>query len=402
MESHKVLDAPPGSPCYIDGLPDEILVSIFQYLKPKQLLYGMSLVCKRWYELAKDPQSWQNVSYTLWDDRRIWNHAPVIGHLEVLAPNETEIEKLRQLVELTGPATVRSMRIILRHPKDAVGILKKYEKFVRVLDLQVGGQDARPLEWQEFFDTIGKLTDLRSLSVRISPNSLNIPYHGQISVGCPLLRYLRVRGQEAISAALIRDLGKKVTTLVLSCSFGELSSTLIEALQTCEAVEDMTLPCSLVGAIGHMHSLKALKVIADHGPTFVDEAMGLAGPVLRHVESLEVLASRNQISPDFGMNKTISAMASHLKNCKYVDFRCLHTVDEFLSEFIHEARKVEHYKLCCRIYHLLQIEQIESVRTVRALLDSTYNRVPYVLDNMNRLRELTNKKFTIVFHFIDL
>lgn len=61
----------------------------------------------------------------------------MIGHLEVLAPNESEVQKLQQLVEVTGPSSVRSMRIILRHPKDVLGILRKYEKFIRTLDLQV-------------------------------------------------------------------------------------------------------------------------------------------------------------------------------------------------------------------------------------------------------------------------
>ena len=101
-------------------------------------MYGAALVCKRWHELAKDAQSWQKSTYSLWADRRIWSHAPVIGHLEVLAPNESEVEKLQQLVEVPGPTSVRSMRIIIRHPKDTLGILRKYEKCIRSLDLQVG------------------------------------------------------------------------------------------------------------------------------------------------------------------------------------------------------------------------------------------------------------------------
>lgn len=121
----------------IHSLPNEVLVSIFTYLRPKELLYGVGMVCKRWHELAKETQAWQKVSFTLWDDRRIWRHAPVIGHLEILAPNDTEVEKLNQLVESGGPDCVRSMRIILRHPKDALGILRKYEKSIRTLDLQV-------------------------------------------------------------------------------------------------------------------------------------------------------------------------------------------------------------------------------------------------------------------------
>ena len=269
-----------------------------------------------------------------------------------------------------------------------------------VLNFQIGGQDACAADWQEFFDTIGKLTELRSLSVRISPNSVDIPYHQQISAGCPFLRSLRVRGQETIAADLVRDLGRKITSLVISCSFTEHSVALIQALTSCGTVEEVTLPCSMVGAIGHLHSLKSLKLIADHGPGFVEEAVISAGSVLWQVERLEVCSSRNQVTPDPGMNRCMAMIATQLKNCKYVDLRGLHIIDEFLSEFINEAKKVQYYELCCRIYHLLELEKIESVATVRAVLDSSYMSVPYVINTVNRLRAHPKKKFYIFnFHF---
>lgn len=387
---------------HIHSLPNEVLVSIFTYLRPKELLYGVGMVCKRWHELSKETQSWQKVSFTLWDDRRIWRHAPVIGHLEILAPNDTEVDKLNQLVECPGPACVRSMRIILRDPKDALGILRKYQQSIRTLDLQVGGQNAKPDDWRQFFDMIGMLSELRSLSVRISPNSTDIPYHKQISAGCRALRSLRVRGQETISSDLVRDLGSLVSSLVITCSFTEQSHELIQALSACSAVEEVTMPCSMVGAVARFPSLLSLKLIADHGPSSLEQAVLAGSPALQKIEKLEICTSRTQNAPDLGINQCIALIAKHLKNCKSVDLRGLHTLDEYLSEFINEAKKIQRYELCCRVYHLLQLEQMESVNTVRAVLDSQGMNVPYVVNAVNRLRAHPRKTFHIYFHCMGL
>lgn len=190
--------------------------------------------------------------------------------------------------------------------------------------------------------------------------------------------------------------------MVISCSFTEHSVALIQALPACETVEEVTLPCSMIGAIGHLHSLKSLKLIADHGPGFVEEAVISAGAVLRQVERLEVCSSRNQVAPDLGMNRCMAMIATQLKSCKYVDLRGLHIVDEFLSEFINEAKKVQYYQLSCRIYHLLQLEKIESVVSVRADLDSSYMSVPFVINSVNRLRGHARKKFYVFFHYLDV
>lgn len=388
------------SACYIHDLPNEILVSIFTYLKPKELLYGVGMVCKRWHEVSRDSQAWQKVSFSLWDDRRIWRNAPVIGHLEILAPNESEVEKVRHLVDSPGPSCVRSVRIIIRNPKDTLGILKKYQKSIRTLDLQVGGQDARPEEWQSFFDAIGMLTDLRSLSLRISPNSTEIPYNQQISAGCPVVRYLRVRGQETIASDLLRDLGRVVTSLSISCSFSEHSLELIEAMAACTAVEEVSLPCSMFSALAQIPSLKTVKLIADRAPTSPEQAVLLASPTLKNVERLDVCTSRTQVMPDVGLNKCIAMMAPHLTNCRIVDFRGLQTLDEYLSEFIHEAKKVQSYDLCCRVYHLLQFELSDSVNNVRAVLDNNYAQVPFVANVVSRLTSHPNKKFDIHFSSI--
>lgn len=121
----------------INSLPNEVLVSIFTYLEPKELLYGVGMVCKRWNELSCQHQAWRKVSFTLWQDQRIWRHAPVIGNLLVLVLSDTEVEKLNQLVESPGPAYVRSMRILSRHPKDALEIIRKYAHSIHALDFQV-------------------------------------------------------------------------------------------------------------------------------------------------------------------------------------------------------------------------------------------------------------------------
>lgn len=384
----------------VHELPHEILVSIFSYLKPSELLYGVGMVCKRWCELSKEPLSWQKSSFSLWDDSRIWRHAPFIGHLEILAPNETEVEKVRQLVASPGPTCVRSMRIILRHPKDALGILRKYEQVIRTLDLQVGGQDAQPEDWNEFFDTIGTLSDLRSLSVRISPVLPDIPYAKQISAGCRALRSLRVRGQECLAADLVRDLGGIVSSLVISCSFDEHSHKLIQALSMCTAVKELTLPCCMIAFVSHLRSLQTLKLIADHGPAAIDDAVLSACPTLQKIEKFEVCNSRTQNAPELGMNRCVSMVARHLKNCHSVDLRGLRTLDEYLSEFINEAKTVQSYELVCKVYHLLQLEQLENVRTVRAVLDTQGMGVPFVINTVNRLRAHPKKIFYLHFHYM--
>ncbi|KAK3932242.1 S-phase kinase-associated protein 2 [Frankliniella fusca] len=392
---------PNEAPCFIDQLPNEILVSIFTYLKPKELLYGAGLVSKRWYELACDTKVWQKSTYCLWDDIRIWRHAPVIGHLEVLAPNEVEVEKVRQLALSPNPASIRSMRIILRHPKDSIAILQRYDKTLRTLDLQVAGQDAQPHEWKEFFDTIGSLAELRSLSVRISPNSSDIPYDKQISAGCRSLRSLRVRGQETIAAAIVRDLGSVVASLTITCSFAESSVQLIRSLSACSAVEDVTIPCSMIAAVGHFSSLKCLKIIADHGPLNLSEAINAAKPVILKIERLEVCASRHQLTPNVAINQCVAGFAPFLKKCKLVDLRGLHSLDEYLSEFIQEAEKVQRYYLCCRVYHLMQLEFMPAVTFVHAILDEQTMFVPYVMDAVNRLKQHPKKTFKVFFHCLN-
>lgn len=392
----------PEAQCFVEKLPNEILVTIFTYLKPKELLYGAGLVCKRWHELATDAESWQKAIYCLWDDLRVWRHAPVIGHLEILAPNEIEVEKVRQLALSPNPTSVRSMRIILRHPKDSLSILRKYDKTLRMLDLQVAGQDAQPDEWKEFFDTIGSLAELRSLSVRISPNSSDIPYNKQISAGCHSLRSLRVRGQETIASAIVRDLGSVVSSLTVTCSFNETSVHLIQSLSACSSVEDITIPCSMIGAISRLSSLKYLKVIADHGPLNLSEAIEAAKPTIQKIERLEVCTSRNQIAPSLTINQLIAGFAPYLKKCRTADLRGLHSLDEYLSEFINEAEKVQQYYLCCRVYHLLHLEQMPAVTTVHAVLDSQGMYVPYVMRAVNRLKKHPKKKFSVFFHCLNV
>lgn len=253
-----------------------------------------------------------------------------------------------------------------------------------------------------FFDTIGMLSDLRSLSVRISPNSTDIPYHKQISAGCHLLRSLRVRGQETIASELVRDLGGVVSSLVISCSFAEHSHELIQALSACSAVREVTLPCCMIGAVAHLRSLQSLKLIADHGPSALDEAVLAASLTLHKIEKLEVCTSRNQIAPELGMNRCIALISRHLKNCQYVDLRGLHTLDEYLSEFINEAKRVQCYELVCKVYHLLQLEHLENVATVRAVLDTQGMSVPFVINTVNRLRTHPKKSFYIHFHYMGL
>lgn len=268
--------------------------------------------------------------------------------------------------------------------------------------MQVGGQDTTPDDWRQFFDTIGTLSDLRSLSVRISPNSVDIPYHKQISAGCRALRSLRVRGQETIASDLVRDLGSVVASLVITCSFTEQSHELIQALSACSAVEEVTMPCSMVGAVSRFPSLLSLKLIADHGPSSLEDAVLAGSSALQKIEKLEVCTSRNQVAPDLGMNQCIALIAKHLKSCKSVDLRGLHTLDEYLSEFINEAKKIQRYELCCRVYHLLQLELMENVNTVRAVLDSQGMNVPYVVNAVNRLRAHPRKAFHIYFHYMGL
>lgn len=264
----------------------------------------------------------------------------------------------------------------------------------------MGGQDAQPDDWREFFDTIGSLSDLRSLSVRISPVLPDIPYNKQISAGCRALRSLRVRGQECLASDLVRDLGGIVSSLVLSCSFDEHSHKLIDALSTCTAVKELTLPCCMIAAVSHLRSLQSLKLIADHGPSAIDDAVLSACLTLQKIEKFEVCTSRTQSSPDLGMNRCVSLIARHLKNCHTVDLRGLRTLDEYLSEFINEAKTVQSYELICKVYHLLQLEQLESVRTVRAVLNTQGMGVPFVINTVNRLRAHPKKTFYLHFHFM--
>lgn len=244
------------------------------------------------------------------------------------------------------------------------------------------------------------LSDLRSLSVRISPALPDIPYRKQISAGCRALRSLRVRGQEGLAADLVRDLGAVVSSLVLSCSFDEQSHKVIQALSTCTAVRELTLPCCMIASVAHVMSLQSLKLIADHGPSNIDDAVLAASLTLQKIEKLEVCNSRTQSSPELNLNRCVSVVARHLKNCHSVNLRGLRPFDEYLSDFIHEAKSVQSYELICKVYHLLQLEQLDHVRSVRAVLDTQGMGVPFVINTINRLRAHPKKIFYLHFHYM--
>eukprot|EP00106_Octopus_bimaculoides_P004638 XP_014772080.1 PREDICTED: F-box/LRR-repeat protein 7-like isoform X2 [Octopus bimaculoides] len=81
----------PEDSLHILNLPSSILLEIFKYLTIPERIHSVELVCKKWYELAKDPSLWRHINFqdfghkTLSDEilDKITSYSNHVVHLDI-------------------------------------------------------------------------------------------------------------------------------------------------------------------------------------------------------------------------------------------------------------------------------------------------------------------------------
>ena len=83
----------PPMPGFMDALPPEILLHIFSFFEPRELLLTVAPVCRLWHELANDPICWQSLTFCLENEnvtsdfkvflRKVFEKSPLLHSLEI-------------------------------------------------------------------------------------------------------------------------------------------------------------------------------------------------------------------------------------------------------------------------------------------------------------------------------
>ncbi|XP_034256955.1 F-box/LRR-repeat protein 7-like [Thrips palmi] len=145
------------------NLPNEILLSIFQYIKSNDLLFNVGKVCKRWRRLAQEPRLWRNRS--LDDEDMLVNSLDLLA----LAPRlkrvslSTEFHRDKVFKALLhGEKKLQSLKLSFREGSLSVAQLKELLPAfsqLKHLDLQLPSASHD----EALFSAFHPLTELQSL-----------------------------------------------------------------------------------------------------------------------------------------------------------------------------------------------------------------------------------------------
>lgn len=124
-------------PCFIQKVPNEVLVSIFHFLKPQEVLQNLALVCNRWQHVIRSTLYWNQANVNMSEGILVWRRAPVIGHLRIEATNRTEIHQLKKRLIGAYPDKVLALTIQSNDIEFVSCVLERYRVSIKTLHVVV-------------------------------------------------------------------------------------------------------------------------------------------------------------------------------------------------------------------------------------------------------------------------
>lgn len=313
------------------GLPDDALATIFSYLPPLMLLDSVPLVCKRWHQLSKHPDSWRNVNlfieFSTVDEevKKLARFAKVAPYLNRIDFRDARIfgdehneprhieyyRKVKSIVDalLQKKTIVKSLhtfRIVTREMRDlSKDMLKAFasslrEVFIPLEEPPVGD----PVEFHEDLNNlltlVSNIPHLQSLGFVINDIGHLPNYRGQLGKGCPTLKKFKVfstavRGKHCWNSLIFDILGcKKESLREVEFNFAlEPVVNYEAALRSCQNLVRCKVPFEMLPVIEHMSNLRSLEICGSTADVITPEKIAV---LLKFIKESRVMENITELS----------------------------------------------------------------------------------------------------------
>ncbi|KAK3929000.1 F-box/LRR-repeat protein 7 [Frankliniella fusca] len=266
----------------VDGLPDDVVAKIFSLLPPLMLVDSIPLVCKRWQQLARHPDSWRYFNLyiplsptkqQMIDLSRFAKVAPYLNGIDFsdvleLTPAVTSLVKLL-LVDQKTIKTIRTFRTSTKRMRAFTEkMLERFSVSLREVHFTLASPNSVT---EEFYTSINCLLTLASEIPQLLTLSFNFidvedfqNYSGQLGKGCPSLKKFVLVGAlffEGEWDKIIFDVleSKKDQLQDIDIEFlCEPMEKFVEAIRNCHNVETLRIPMGLLAVASHMSRLQSL------------------------------------------------------------------------------------------------------------------------------------------------
>lgn len=355
-------------------LPDDVLSKVFSLLPPVMLLDSVPLVCKRWHQLSKQPDSWRNFNLTFPSDAskkqlgelsRFAKAAPYINCLdfsdiEALNPqlssivysliNEHKIIKILHTME----TSTKKMRAFNK------SMLQKFTPSLREVFIPLVSPDSISEEYHaninKMLTLVSEIPHLQSLGFkRIAVEEFK-NYKGQLGKGCPSLKKFVLQSRfkaTGVWNCLIFDVLKSKKDLLQEIDFEivcEPVEKFMAAIRGCHNVETLKVPIGILPVVDHMSKLRSLGLYftwffdsflitpLPELMKFIDES-----PVIENITELTLSCSHHcRWLPEYNatVNQSLEALAKRSKGIQVFRINNLRVKERVLNLFFSQMKNV--------------------------------------------------------------